>query len=113
MKKTLRFLGTGYNNYYQAKVIIYDHNKCLIYDGYTYNGIININIKSGCYYLEAKTNFGLIYKKIYIIDYISEYTFIFNNILINNNSIINFLLTDQYYANLPIMKGDIYLWQKQ
>jgi len=113
MKKILRFLGTGYNKYYQAHVKIYDNNY-LVYSGYTYNGIIKCNLKRGCYYMEAKTNYGLISKKIIIVDNINEYTFVFNYAIINNtNNIITFLLTDYNYANLPIKKGDIYLWQKQ
>ena len=40
MKIQLRFIGTGINDLYQARVKIYDTNHNLIKDATTYNGII-------------------------------------------------------------------------
>ena len=38
----IKFLGLGYNEFYQAYVEIYDLDNNLIYEGCTYNGLLKI-----------------------------------------------------------------------
>lgn len=105
--KTLRFIGTGYNNYYQAHIKIFNNDE-LIYEGITYNGRINICLKEELIY---KIEAYLFNKETYYI-YINKnniYTLILNHALYKT---ITILLVDYYY-NLPIEKGEIFLWQRQ
>ena len=103
--KTLRFIGTGYNNYYQANIKIY--NDELIYEGTTYNGKLDVCLEEGIYKIEV---YFLKKQTFYL--YVSKnktYTFILDNALYKT---ITISLVDFYY-NLPIEKGEIFLWQKQ
>ena len=105
----IRFLGPGVNDTYQAYVNVYDEYNNLIFKGYTYNSILEIN---------------LCFNKIYKIEAIFLNERIQKNIYINNNIYVipfstgfnisksSFLLTDYYYDNLPIERGEIILWQK-
>ena len=105
--KTLRFIGTGYNNYYQAHIKIFNNNE-LVYEGKTYNGKLNICLKEGAVY---KIEVYFLNKEIYYL-YVSKnniYTFILNHTLYKT---ITISLVDFYY-NLPIEKGEIFLWQRQ
>ena len=113
MKKiNIRFVGTGYNNYYQAKVKIYDNCNKLVYKGCTYNGRISVCLKeNSCYKLEASLNSQVINSKIFINNCTCNYEFIFYNCCLNNNvsNDIAFLLTDYYYSDLPIERGNLIL----
>ncbi len=113
----LRFYGLGYDNINQANVLIYDKNNCLIVNKKTYNNKLNLCLKTNQKYkLIAKSNFGTINTYFYVNNYLNTYSFIFNYALINQNykrsSIITFLLTDYYYNNLPIERGNLLLWQR-
>jgi len=108
---TLKFIGTGYKDIYQANIKIYDMNNKLIYDCYTYNGYINIYLKECCYYkVNATLNDEILNGAIYINK--DMYTFIFNRSYISNSTITTFILTDYNYNNLPIEKGELILWQR-
>ena len=102
------FKGLGINNKNQANILLYDEFNNLIYDGQTYNGILNICLKKGLYKLIANTCNERIEKYIYINN--NKYVFYFKRSIINNNS-ITLILTDYYY-NLPIEKGELIIWQK-
>ena len=103
----IKFYGLGFNDINQAKVFIYDLFGNIIYEGITYNNEINICIKE---------------KDIYRIIAISSCSKIINNFYVGNNDYycfsfyriikntpITFLLTDYYYNNLPIEKGELIL----
>ena len=107
MEVKLIFNGLGINNYFQANILLYDSYNNLIYDGQTYNGILNICLKQNSIYkLIANSNNEQIQKYIYINNY--KYVFYFERSLIKLNSSITLLLTDYYY-NLPIEKGELYV----
>lgn len=109
--KEIKFLGLGYNEFYQAKIKICDLNNNKIFEGKTYNGKIKICLKeNNIYKLKAVS----LNEKINTYFYVSKkdiYVFAFDRTKIPINRIITFLLTDYYY-NLPIGKGELYLWQK-
>ena len=102
---TIRVLGTGINDFYQAKVQIY-YNDSLINEGTTYNGIITFCLdKNKVYKIVTILNNN---KKVTNIYNNTDY-YVINNCIVRNNSnerIITFLLTDYNY-NLPIMKGEL------
>ena len=105
--KIIKFIGTGYNNHYQAHIKILNKN-ILVYEGITYNGEINICLEEGIIY---KIEVYFIKKEIYYL-YISKnkkYTFVLDNALYKT---ITISLVDFYY-NLPIEKGEMILWQRQ
>lgn len=107
--KILRFIGTGYKNNYQAQIKIYSNNK-KIYEGTTYNGIIELDLKEGIYKIEAI----FLNEKLITYVYITKkckYTFIFTHAIYNTRT-ITISLVDLYY-NLPIERGEIILWQRQ
>lgn len=114
MKKiNLKFIGLGINNNYQANIKVYDGN-CLIFNRKTFNGKIDLFLECNKRYkvvaeflCQKNVNF------IFVNDYIDNYTFIFNSsMIIQNNNTVTFTLTDFNYENLPIMKGEIILWQR-
>ncbi len=111
-KIKLKFLGTGYNDYFQATVKIYNQNELLIKEK-TYNGELTICIEENkVYKLNAVCMNEEINICFYVDNYRKEYTFIFNR-YIKKNRLITFYLTDFNYENLPIMKGEMSFWQKQ
>lgn len=110
MKVKLKFNGLGINNKNQANILIYDNFGNLIYNGQTYNGILNICLNENCvYHLIANSCSDKIDTYFYVNNY--EYIFNFKRSLIKQNNSITLLLTDYYY-NLPIEKGELILWQK-
>lgn len=113
MKKIIiRFLGLGYNEFYQANIKIYDLDNNLIYKGTTYNGKTKLCLKENhAYKLIAKSLNETIHTCFYVSN-INEYLFIFNWAKYNQNRRVTFLLTDYYYNNLPIEKGELFLWQR-
>lgn len=112
MNITLNFLGLGYNNINQADVLIYDDCNNLVYTKKTYNNKLNICLKKNkVYRVVAFSLNDRISTTIYINN--NNYCFRFNRSIINENSdSITFLLTDYYYDNLPIERGEIILWQR-
>ena len=117
MKKIiLNFIGTGYKDLYQAKVHIYDKNNRLIYNETTYNGQLILCLKPNNYYrVTARFYSEYIDTILYVNNYKSDYYLVFNHSIINNNTShsVTFLLTDYYYDNLKIEKGEMVLWPKQ
>ncbi|MBQ2639400.1 MAG: hypothetical protein IJF92_01355 [Bacilli bacterium] len=113
MKKIkLIFTGLGYNNRFQAYTKIYNSNNKLIYEGKTYNGELELCLKkNNCYRLEAISKDEIIDIWFYVNKTRKCYLFKFRRSIIENNP-ITFLLTDYYYSNLPIEKGELILWQK-
>ena len=108
---TLKFIGTGYKDIYQANIKIYDINNKLINECTTYNGYINICLKKCCYYkIKATLNNDILNGVIYINQ--DLYTFVFNRSYISIPTITTFILTDYNYNNLPIEKGELILWKK-
>ena len=109
--KKLKFYGLGYNDINQAYIKIYDKNS-LIYCGKTYNNELKVDLKEcKIYKLIAKSNSEILTAYFYVTDRY-EYSFVFNSIIYINNP-ITFLLTDYYYNNLPIERGEIILWKNQ
>ena len=112
MNLKLKFIGLGYNSYYQASVVIYDMFGNLVFSGQTYNGIIYVQLKPcHAYKIIARSKFEELNITLYVNK--CEYTFLFNNSkIIENDQTITFILTDYYYNNLKIEKGDLILWQR-
>lgn len=111
MKVKLKFYGLGINDKYQAKVLIYDLYDNLIYEGYTYNGYLTICLDANKSYKLIATSCGdVIRTNFYVKDY--EYLFFFRRSLFTPIRNVTLLLTDYYYDNLPISKGELILWQK-
>ena len=109
---TFIFFGLGYNNHYQADVFVYDDNN-LVYEGKTYNSKIRICLKKyKKYKLLAKfLNSYLTY--CFYVDSDRSYFLCFNHSTITlSNNPITFFLTDYYYHNLPIERGELLLWPK-
>lgn len=103
----IKVIGVGISEHYQALIEIYDKNE-IIYKGITYDGVIKICLEKNKAY-----NIRIIFRNnllntSFIVDSNCLYTFV----LPNNIDTITFLLTDYYYPNLPIMKGELILWQK-
>ena len=98
-----KILGTGYNQYYQAKVKIYNNN-CLIKEGITYNGIIYFCLEKNKTYKVVITLYNS--KSISTI-YTNKNIFVFSLCNCIKNRLLTFLLTDSNYMNLPIEKGEL------
>jgi hypothetical protein len=108
----LKFYGLGIKNQFQADIKILNHNKELVFEGKTYNGEIDLCLNTNeCYQLKAILNNEIINLYFFVSCYRDKYIFYFPRSIINR--IITFHLTDFYYENLPIEKGEIILWHKQ
>lgn len=110
MKKIkLIFLGLGYNSFNQACINIYDCNNKLIFEGKTYNNEIKLCLEEcNVYKIVAISNSTKLVTS-FIVNNNSKYKF---NLNISNNP-ITLILTDFYYENLPIERGELLLWQNQ
>ncbi len=111
---TIKFVGTGYLKLNQAKIWIYDIKGNLICKANTFNGKIKVCLKKKCFYkVIAQTKYGKDEKTFYVNNQ-NNYIFAFNYsyIVVKNKFLVTFHLTDYYYANLPIEKGEIYVWQR-
>ena len=112
MNITLNFLGLGYNNINQADVLIYDICDNQVFEGITYNNLLTIKLcKNDFYRLIAKS----LDEEINIVFYVginNDYCFRFPRSIFENDidKSITFLLTDYYYDNLPIERGEIILY---
>ena len=96
----------------QVYVKIYDNRCNLVYEGYTFDGEIDISLrKDRAYNMIAKFYNNSIVTVFYVGNGFNKYIFNFNYINNENNN-VTFLLTDFYYTNLPIERGDIILWQR-
>lgn len=109
---TLKFYGLGYNNINQADVLIYDICDNQVFEGITYNNLLTIKLcKNDFYRLIAKS----LDEEINIVFYVginNDYCFRFPRSIFENDidKSITFLLTDYYYDNLPIERGEIILY---
>lgn len=109
MKKIIiKFYGLGYNDINQAEVLIYDKNNNLVFKGFTYNNEIELCLKENeIYSLVSNSNIGNIRR----VFYVNDNLFLYYSFVVLNLP-ITFLLTDYYYDNLPIERGELLLWQK-
>lgn len=91
----------------QAHVKVYDKDE-VIFEGDTYNGHINLCVKPKSVYKLVAYFRG---QKICRVFYTNSYRFMFNfNTRINRTVI--FSLRDYYY-NLPIERGELFLWKNR
>lgn len=118
IKTILKFIGTGIEDNYQACVNIYDNNN-LLYERRTYNGKVIIDLRENKLYKIVATSINeIINTSIYVTKNNCKYIFKYNRSILQNYyssdlRTITFLLTDANYNNLPIEKGELFLWQKQ
>lgn len=118
IKTILKFIGTGIEDNYQACVNIYDNNN-LLYERRTYNGKVIIDLRENKLYKMVATSINeIINTSIYVTKNNCKYIFKYNRSILQNYyssdlRTITFLLTDANYNNLPIEKGELFLWQKQ
>ena len=112
MKKiVIKFMGMSPCKKCQAKVTICDLKGCVLANGYTNNGAF-------CFYGKLKNFYKVWFningirncKTIYI-NGDTCYPIYYQSIIASQRT-ITFLLTDQSYANLPIDKGELIVWQK-
>ena len=106
------FNSLGINNSNQAYVQIYDLDK-LIFEDNTYNGNIKVMLKPNkVYTLKAYFYGETIITSFYVKNNKNCFVFSFNHSLFNNSRNIIFRLTDYFYNNLPIERGELILWQQ-
>lgn len=97
-------------------IYVYNINNNIIVDGYT-NNLGNIKIEfphDGIYKVHIINSKNGNKNCIVILinkNFPSE-LFIVNEVKRNSSRSIHLILTDKNYKNLPIMKGEIILWQK-
>lgn len=110
----IRIQGTGINNICQAYVCIYNSCGGLVYEGWTYNGCVcvKLNTQEG-YTIIIKSHNGIKRASFYVDCYTQCYAFSTYELRNPQDDLVTFLLTDLNYDNLPIMKGEIILWQNQ
>ena len=109
----IKIIGIGYNNIYEALVIIFDKNNNIICKGKTFNGTLNACLKVNRIYKIKVCYLNQVLNRVfYVNNYTDIYEFAFNcSYYVNNDntSDITLFLTDYFYDNLPIEKGDIIL----
>ncbi len=102
MNITFNFKGS-----YYVKVIIMNSNGNIIYNDYTYNGKVNVCLDVNQIYKVIGISCGeIININIYIDSKHNNYLLYFPR-SIKVDHIITFLLTDSYYENLPIERGEL------
>ena len=107
---TLEWKGLGYLDKYQANIYIYDKNGFL-FTTTTYNGKINICLEpEKVYQIIAISKNGQLRNRIYVDKCRNQYTFYFPWSFYART--LTFHLTDFYYKNLKIEKGEMILWPK-
>lgn len=114
MNYNIKILGMGYQDKYQSNVIICDQCDNVIFNGCTYNGVINLCLNKGEVYKIKANSYRGNFNKVFIAGdncniYLS-YNVCMNNV--SNTNTATFILTDANYEGLPIMEGEIYLWQQ-
>ncbi len=108
----IKFLGV----IYQVKVVIFDECDELVYSGQTSQGYVDVLLCPGkVYKLMASmpcemftTYFYVSNRKMYCFMFPSLYM---SDVLDDGNKVTLFL-TDYFYPNLPIERGEITLWQR-
>ena len=95
----------------KALITILDDKNKIVYRGYTY-GVINLYLKNKKVYKIKICYLNNELSRVFIVNNFNDYEFVFNCSYFasnNNRHNITLLLTDYFYNNLPIMKGDIIL----
>lgn len=112
MKKIiLKVNGLGIKNVFQAYVMIYDTNNCLIFKGLTYDGCLSLYLKTDAIYkIYLKSGNDFMRKVIYIDNIHKDYVLSFQRSIFNK--MFTFHLTDSFYKGLNIEKGEIILCLK-
>ena len=113
LKVKLTIFGLGYNSFYQADIYIHDCNNNLILKKRTYNSMVDVKLKKNkLYKITIKTLFEEKNVSIYINN--NHYCISLNSNLINivENQTITFQLTDYYYNNLKVERGELILWPR-
>lgn len=110
----LQWKGLGYLDVFQATINIYDSNHCFLFSSKTYNGCLEVCLKTDTIYqIVAISQNEVVIQSIYLDKNRDCYQFYFPRSLYQNNSRkITFHVTDFYYKNLPIEKGEMILWPK-
>src|SRR5574344_261718 len=104
-------------NRYSFEIKIYDDCNHLLVNKCTNKfGVLSVKLfKKGLYKIIIKTKCFLypnyICKKIFINKTNNQFTFNFNQCIHKTHPII-ITIVDKYYKNLPLLKGEIHLWQK-
>ena len=111
MEIKIKFYGLGYDDICQANVSIYDGYN-LVYNGTTYNNELEICLKECKKYKLVATSCGETIIRYFYVSEMYEYIFFFSRSILKTNGPITFILTDYYYDNLPIERGNIILWQR-
>lgn len=114
MNYNIKILGMGYQDKYQSNVIICDMCDNVIFNGCTYNGMINLCLNKGELYKIKANSYRGNFNKVFIAGdnsniYLS-YNVCMNNV--RNSNLSTFILTDENYEGLPIMEGEIILSQQ-
>ena len=116
MMVKINFYGLGYNNINQAFVTIYDEYNNVVFEGKTHNNHILVNLCRNNVYKLIACSLG---EEINTYFYVNSdnYCFRFNYNMIDTNNkesnLVTFILTDYFYDNLKIERGEIILWQSQ
>ena len=105
------FLGLGIDNCYQASVLVYDENNNLIYKKRTYDGKLCLLLKNKHVYRIVASSIDEVIDTPLYIDNKCKYVLSFSRNFIDINS-VTLILTDYYYNNLPIEKGELILCQR-
>jgi hypothetical protein len=101
---------------YQYHVLIYDSHNCLVFDNFTDMCKVFFNAFVGEVYKIIAINNNCLYpkriiKKVCIRKNVDSIFFVFNNFCqCKKEHKIVCQITDKYYEGLPIMKGEIDLW---
>lgn len=107
----LKFYGLGIKDEMQAYVKILNQNKEIVFEGYTYNSELSLCLNTNCLYkLIAISCNEQINLNFYLDSKLNCYSFYFPRSIVSN--IVTFQLTDYFYKDLKIGKGEIILWQK-
>ena len=108
MNIRIKFLGV----IYQVDVAIYDENDGLIYSGQTSYGYVDMALKpKRVYKLIATMPYDKLTTYFYV-DKNKTYCFMFPSLYMSNSNNVTLFLTDYFYPNLPIERGEIILWQR-
>lgn len=108
MNIKLKFFGLGIKDIMQAHVTIKNNNK-VVFDGYTYNGEVDICLNKYCAYKLYAYSFGEEITINFYVDGRCNYYFYFPRSILNR--IITFRLIDLNY-NMMIERGNLILWEK-
>ncbi len=108
---TIQFMGLGFNDLFQAHIYLYDENHSLLLEDKTYDRKIQLCLDPfKGYQMIAISGNEVLRIRFYVDCNREKYTFFFPRSLYERQeTIVTFHLTDFYYPNLPIEKGEIIL----